>query len=255
MGFSNTYIVGFITLLCLVCSLAVSSMAVQLKPQQDINKELDVNKQVIRVAALVPADEELTAERVTELLAYVKPRLVDRKTGAYIEGDAKAYDPKKAAKDEAASTPTPDEFKGTQIRRLPDVLRIVEVTMPGKECVVLPIHGYGLWSTLYGFLALKMDASEVVGITYYEHGETPGLGGEVDNPQWKAQFPGKRPLGPDGKVGLTVKKAGQAAADSPYQIDGLSGSTITTNGVDRMLKLWLGENGYGKYLEQLGGAR
>jgi Na+-transporting NADH:ubiquinone oxidoreductase subunit C len=134
---------------------------------------------------------------------------------------------------------------------LPDLLRVFMVTMPGKECVVLPIHGYGLWTTLYGFIALKMDASEVVGITYYEHGETPGLGGEVDNPSWKAQFPGKEPLGDDGEVVLRVKKAGQAARGSDHEIDGLSGATITTVGVDRMLQLWLGEHGYGKFLEQL----
>ena len=249
MGFSNTYIIGFVTVLCLVCSLAVSATAVKLKPQQDINKELDISKQVVQVAGLVAPGEDVTPERVQELLTHVTPRLVDRRTGEFVEGDAKAYDPKKAAKDLAASVEIPS------VRRLPDVLRVFDVTMPGKECVVLPIHGYGLWTTLYGFIALKKDASEVVGITYYEHGETPGLGGEVDNPAWKAQFPGKRPLTADGKVQLTVKKAGQAATGSDHQIDGLSGATITTVGVDKMLHLWLGENGYGKFLEKLGGAR
>lgn len=255
MGFSNTYIVGFVTVLCLLCSLAVSATAVKLKPQQDVNKELDVSQQVVRVAGLVAPGEDLTPARVQELLQHVTPRLVDRKTGEFVEGDAKAYDPKKAAKDLAASVEIPAEFKATQVRRLPDLLRVFDVTMPGKECVVLPIHGYGLWTTLYGFIALKKDASEVVGITYYEHGETPGLGGEVDNPAWKAQFPGKKPYDGAGKVQLTVKKAGQAATGSDHQIDGLSGATITTVGVDKMLHLWLGEHGYGKFLETLAGGR
>lgn len=255
MGFSNAYILGFITIVCLVCSLAVSSTAVELKPRQDVNKELDINKQVVQVAGLVEPGEELTADRVTELLAHVTPRLVDRRTGEFVEGDAKAYDGKKAAKDLAASESTPAEFKATQVKRLPDVLRVFMVTMPGKECVVLPIHGYGLWTTLYGFIAIEPDGSEVVGITYYDHGETPGLGGEVDNPAWKAQFPGKKALGEDGKVLLTVKKAGQAAAGSEYQVDGLSGATITTVGVDKMLHLWLGEHGYGKFLERLSSGR
>jgi Na+-transporting NADH:ubiquinone oxidoreductase subunit C len=252
LGFSNSYIIGFVTVLCLICSLAVSVTAVQLKPRQDHNKELDMNMQVVRVAGLVEPGEELTPERVIELFQQIESRLVDRRTGEFVEGDAAAYDARKAAKDpEASEAMTAAEFKPTQVKRLPDVLEVYVVNVPGKECVVLPIHGYGLWTTLYGFIALKKDLSEVVGIAYYEHGETPGLGGEVDNPSWKAQFPGKRPFTDDGDVQLTVKKAGQAAAGSDHQIDGLSGATITTVGVDRMLKLWLGEHGYGKFLERL----
>lgn len=254
MGFSNRYIIGFITVLCLICSLAVSATAVKLKPRQDHNKELDMNMQVVQVAGLVAPGEKLTPERVIELFTQIESRLVDRKTGEFIEGDALAYDARKAAKDVATSVEIPVEFKATQVRRLPDVLEVYVVNIPGKECVVLPIHGYGLWTTLYGFIALKRDVSEVVGITYYEHGETPGLGGEVDNPSWKAQFPGKHPFASDGHVQLTVKKAGQAASGSDYQIDGLSGATITTVGVDKMLKLWLGEHGYGPFLAKLKGA-
>lgn len=253
MGFSNTYIIGFVTVLCLICSLAVSTTAVKLKPRQDENKLLDMNAQVIQAAGLVEPGAELSPERVVELFQQIEVKLVDRATGAYVEGDTSTYDARKAAKDEARSEETPSAFKSTQVKRLPDVLKVYKVNVPGKEAVVLPIHGYGLWTTLYGFLAVSKDASEVVGITYYEHGETPGLGGEVDNPAWKAQFPGKKPYLPDGSVGLTVKKAGQAAAGSEYEVDGLSGATITGNGVDKMIHLWLGEHGYGPYLGKLKG--
>lgn len=253
MGFSNTYIVGFITVLCLICSLAVSSTAVWLKPRQDENKLLDMNAQVVQAAGLVEPGEELTPARVIELFQQIESKLVDRETGEYVEGDATVYDTRKAARDVTKSDATPNEFRSTQVKRLPDVLKVYKVNVPGKESVVLPIHGYGLWTTLYGFLALSKDASQVVGITYYEHGETPGLGGEVDNPAWKAQFPGKKPYAPDGSVGLTVKKAGQAEAGSDYEVDGLSGATITGNGVDKMIHLWLGEHGYGPYLGKLQG--
>jgi Na+-transporting NADH:ubiquinone oxidoreductase subunit C len=118
------------------------------------------------------------------------------------------------------------------------------------QCLVLPIQGYGLWSTLKGYLAVKSDLSEVVGITYYEHGETPGLGGEVDNPRWKAQFPGKPIFGPSGETVLTVVKNGQVT-NSKVQVDGIAGSTITTKGVNLMLQFWLSEHGYGHYLARL----
>ena len=115
--------------------------------------------------------------------------------------------------------------------------------------VVVPIEGYGLWSTLYGYLALETDGRTVRGITYYSHGETAGLGGEVDNPRWKAKWPGRLAFGADGKPALRVKKgpAGDPESD-PYQVDGLSGATITSNGVTNMLSFWLGREGFGPYI-------
>ena len=109
--------------------------------------------------------------------------------------------------------------------------------------VVIPIEGYGLWGTLYGFLALEADARTVKGITYYTHKETPGLGGEVDNERWKARWPGRLATDEKGLPALRVKK-GQAgtAAEDPYQVDGLSGATITSRGVTNMLAFWLGRS-------------
>jgi Na+-transporting NADH:ubiquinone oxidoreductase subunit C len=115
--------------------------------------------------------------------------------------------------------------------------------------VIIPIRGRGLWSTLFGYIALAEDASQVSGITFYEHGETPGLGGEVDNPDWKAQWPGKAAI-EDGQVVIEVKKQGQVT-DSRRQVDGMAGATITTQGVHRLVRFWLGEQGFGKYLARL----
>ena len=254
MGFSNRYIIGFVVALCLVCSAAVSSLAVGLKPQQEENKRLDMAKQIVQVAGLVEPGEEVSAERVKALFADIEQKVIDRRTGEILDTDPESYDPLKAAKDPETSTETPDyraKYSATQVKRLPDKLEVYLVNVEGKESVVLPIHGYGLWTTLYGFIALERDRSEVVGITYYEHGETPGLGGEVDNPSWKAQWPGKVPYSKDGELVLDVLKAGAPQTRPESQIDGLSGATITTVGVDRMLELWLGENGYGPFLQKL----
>jgi Na+-transporting NADH:ubiquinone oxidoreductase subunit C len=118
------------------------------------------------------------------------------------------------------------------------------------EMVVIPIKGYGLWSTLYGFLALDRDGTTVRGLTYYQHGETPGLGGEVDNPRWKALWPGRKAYNDSWEPELTVIK-GQAGPPSsdPYRVDGLSGATITSRGVSNMLQFWLSEDGFGPYLK------
>ncbi len=252
MNFSNSYIIAFIVALCLVCSAAVSSLAVGLKPRQEENKRLDMAKQIVQVAGLVEAGQEVSPEEVAELFAKIEQKVIDRRTGEVLDVDPDSFDPRKAAKDPEVSTETPDyssAYRATQVKRLPDQLEVYFVNVEGKESVVLPIHGYGLWTTLYGFIALERDLSEVVGITYYEHGETPGLGGEVDNPGWKAQWPGKVPFNEDGTLALDVLKAGAPQSNPESQIDGLSGATITTVGVDKMLELWLGEHGYGPFLK------
>ena len=122
---------------------------------------------------------------------------------------------------------------------------------------ILPIEGKGLWSTLYGFIALGPDTNLIEGITFYQHGETPGLGGEVDNPSWKAKWPGRLAFGPAGapeKWGAprikVIKGAAGPVDKAPHKVDGLAGATITANGVTHLLNLWLGENGFGPYLEK-----
>ncbi|MGB0330534.1 MAG: Na(+)-translocating NADH-quinone reductase subunit C [Planctomycetota bacterium] len=244
MDFSNKYVLGFALVLCVICSALVSSTAVALKERQDANKR----RQVIRVAGLADAGAALPKEEVDQIFENIQGRVIDRETGEYLDVPLASVDPIKESKDPAMSASTPSEFKAAQVARLSNRLQVFEVKTPGKECLVLPIHGKGLWSTMYGYLAVKNDLSAVVGITFYDHGETPGLGGEIDNPSWKEQFPGKRVYGAEGVV-LGVVKA-SAPRDDAYEVDGLSGATITTNGVDATIKLWLGPAGYGPYLEQ-----
>lgn len=249
MDFSNKYVMGFALMICLACSTLVSAFAVGLKDIQDKNRILDQRRQVIRVAALADEDDPLEPARVDELFESIEGKVIDRESGEYVDLTVDDIDPLKMAKDPAKSIATPAEFKKAQVFRLPEQLEVFEVKTEGKECVVLPIHGKGLWSTMYGYLSLKLDLSEVVGITFYAHGETPGLGGEVDNPAWKAQWVGRKIFDGDSvKLGV-VKKS--APRDPEFQVDGMSGATITTNGVDATIKLWLGPAGYGPYLERL----
>ena len=138
------------------------------------------------------------------------------------------------------------------MQRLPDHALVYEV-MDGERpsVAVVPIEGYGLWSTLYGFLAVGQDGNTIQGITYYQHGETPGLGGEVDNPNWKALWPGRKIYGDSGDPAIRViKGTAGSAANAPYEVDGLTGATITSNGVTSMLDFWLGESGFKNYLKQ-----
>ena len=118
------------------------------------------------------------------------------------------------------------------------------------EQVILPVEGAGLWATMYGFLAVENDGNTALGLQFYDHGETPGLGDQVDKPAWREQWQGKKLYGPDGNPQITIIK-GFAPDDSEYEIDGLAGATLTARGVTSLVHHWIGDQGYGPDLKAL----
>jgi len=248
---STKYTVVFAAGVCVVCSVFVAGSAVALKQRQEENKLLDRQTKVLSVAGLIGEGQELSREAVAETFeSYVQPSVIELSSGASTDIEPDTFDQKAAAADPATSSDAPDN--SAKVRRLPNNALVYEVQKDGKlEALIFPVEGKGLWSTLYGFLALEADANTVKGITFYEHGETPGLGGEVDNPRWKALWPGRKVFDSAGAPKLGVKKgaAGSPEAD-PYQVDGLSGATITSRGVTSLVQFWMGENGYGPYLDR-----
>ncbi|QEG41222.1 Na(+)-translocating NADH-quinone reductase subunit C [Roseimaritima ulvae] len=259
---SLQYTIGVALALCVVCSLSVSAAYVFLKPRQDANKLLDRQRNIVDAAGLADDElgisaSELTRDQVEELYRVVEERFVDLRSGNYTTEVDKDYDPREVVNnsEEQYIEALPEGIKnplGTDLRE-----RIVRVYLIKDfkddsvvKQVVLPVYGKGLWSTLYGYLALKKDIETVQGLTFYEHGETPGLGGEVDNVNWKAQWVGREVFGDSGEPELGVSK-GPAPSDNPYLVDGLSGATITSNGVTDLLRYWVSDNAYGPYLEKL----
>lgn len=116
--------------------------------------------------------------------------------------------------------------------------------------VILPVHGYGLWSTLYGFIALEANGNDIFGLQFYSHAETPGLGAEVDNPRWKALWSGKKLADENGTLQITVAKS-VPPAGADYHVDALAGATLTSVGVDNLVRFWMGEEGYAPFLANL----
>ena len=245
---STSKTIGVALVLCIVCSVIVSTAAVMLKPAQVANKSLDFKRNILAAAGLYQEGKS-----VEQQFEQITTRLVDLQTGTFTEVSegTEKYDQRKASKDPARSTDLNQEQDLAKIGRRVDIAKVYLVEgQQGLETVILPIKGYGLWSTMYGFLALDSDLNTVVGIGFYEHAETPGLGGEVDNPAWKALWEGKKVYENDGDVGLTVVK-GTAPAGSDHQIDGLSGATLTSRGVSNLIHFWLGEIGYATFLNNL----
>ena len=236
--------------LCIVCAVVVSTAAVMLKPAQEANKSLDKKRNILAAAGMLEPGVS-----VEEQFASVTPRVVDLRTGRFTEEvDPQKFDQRKAAKDPDTSDKlSADEDKAKISRREHfAVIYLVEDDAGETDKIILPVHGYGLWSTLYGFVALEADANTVAGLGFFEHGETPGLGGEVDNPRWKSQWPGKR-VYRDGEVAIGLVK-GSVDPNNPnadYQVDGLSGATLTANGVTNLVQFWLGDQGFAPFLDNL----
>ena len=242
--------------MCLVCSVIVASAAVMLKPVQLTNKLLDKQRNILVIAGLIQPDA--SAQEVQRVFRErIQPRLVDLDSGRFVEGGkAETFDPLQAAKDPAQSSALSGADDIASIRRREHRTVVYQVEGPQKqlETLILPIRGYGLWSTLHGFIALKSDLNTVVGLGFYQHAETPGLGGEVDNPRWKALWPGKKVFSDDGsKTDIKIIK-GSVDPSSPqaaHQVDGLAGATLTSKGVDNLLHFWLGPKGFGPFIANL----
>lgn len=234
---------------CLVCAVVVSTAAVSLRPYQAENRLAFRQLNILQTAGLYEPGMDVSAA-----FERIERRFVELDSGEYVEREDD-FDPLRAARDPSQSINLGGEDEAG-IRRRSDVAEvfIARDADGGIERVILPVHGYGLWSTMFGFLALEPDLNTVAGIGFYEHGETPGLGGEIENPRWQANWEGKRLFDEQGRFALRVER-GQVpdgASNLEHRVDGISGATLTTRGVNNMLRFWLGERGYGPYLERLG---
>lgn len=247
------YTVVFSAAICVVCAVFVSSAAVSLRDRQLINAELDRQRNVLRAAGLMREGEALPREEVERRFAAFEVVAVDLRTGQEDAAfDPAGYDPRRAQTNPMTSLPAPQNE--AQITRIPyHGLAYRMVDENGRlELLVLPIEGMGLWSTMYGFVALGPDLRTIRGLSFFQHGETPGLGGEVDNPRWRGLWPGREAFDDTGRPVIQVIRgiAGPPERD-PHRVDGLAGATITSRGVTAMLRFWLGEHGFGRYIESL----
>ncbi|MCP3907900.1 MAG: Na(+)-translocating NADH-quinone reductase subunit C [Oceanicoccus sp.] len=245
---SKTIIVALV--LCIVCSLVVSSAAVLLKDQQDANKKLDRYSNILAAAGMLNKDESIE----DQYNRLITARVVDLETGRYTDVvDVATYDQRRAVKDNSLSEALSGEDDLAKISRRENYSMVYLVLSKGElQKIILPVRGYGLWSTMRGFIALENDGNTIAGLGFSEHGETPGLGGEIDNPKWKSLWPGKKVYqNGEVEVGLIKGSVTPGSANADYEVDGLAGATLTSRGVTNLVHFWLGEKGFQKFLSNL----
>lgn len=252
--------------LCVVCSLVVSTAAVGLKSLQDANVALDRKANLLSVTGF----EDLgSADEINTLFGErFEVEIIDLETGQPAVEEAmealkaagktmespeetlSKYSQVWASKSKQPSVSDQiakgEDLVGIKFREKFSHVYILKSKSGDVEKYVFPVRGYGLWSMMKGFLAVEPDLQTVAGLTFYEHAETPGLGGEIKSPKFRAQWPGKKIFGDSGDVRVQVVKS---APDDDYSIDALTGATITSKGVSNMMKYWLGEKGFGPYIK------
>ncbi len=240
----------------LVCSVVVTSTVVLLKPLQQSDIAQEKQRNILEVIGMLEDDKNMDT-----LFRGIEAKLVDLATGDYVRVnniDPNTYDAVKAAANPELSIPVPPDRDIANIGSREKYATVYLVRHDNRmKYLILPVRGLGMYSTLYGLLALEEDANTIFGFSIYQHAETPGLGGKVDDPKWRALWKGKAIYDESGALRIQVIK-GSVDANKPgatYEVDGLTGATMTSRGVNNMLRYWLGDHGYGPFLKKIRPAR
>lgn len=237
-------ILKFATIVCLFCSLFVSTAAVSLRSFQKQNAENEKKVNILRAAGLAGAEERLSTQQINEKFAQIIPLVIDLKTGEPArDKNPLTYNMYNAAQSDNEGHALTDDPAGIK-RIAKEGLAYVVADGDQISRLVLPIQGYGLWSTMYGFTALSFKDQQptLTGITFYKHAETPGLGARITEPEWQEKWADIVPYDDNGNPHIDLVKVRNHEAKN--QVDAIAGATLTSNGVEHMMNFWLGEQGY-----------
>jgi Na+-transporting NADH:ubiquinone oxidoreductase subunit C len=233
-----------------VCALLVSVSAVKLRPHYVANLE------AYRMTQLESILGALSATRYAEASKGIESRVVELDSGRYSGRlDAAIFDARKAAANPEESTliPPDRDIAGIKRREKHATVFLARDANGKVELIILPVRGSGYQSPLYGFLALAGDTSTVVALKFYQQGDTPGMGARIQSPSWEALWPGKQVYDDSGalRIGVARGKVTPGSMEANHMVDGISGATRTSQGVHALLRFWLGDFGFGPYLQRV----
>ena len=242
-------------LLCIISSIVVSTTAVLLRSRQEANKKNEYRKNILIAAGLIDSSTHPTQDEIDRQFRKIHVKAIVLKTGQETDKvNLDTYIPFEAASSSNSGRELTQTEDQAGIKYLENISLVYFLKDQEGEIsqYIFPIRGYGLWSTMHGFLSLDYDLQTIKGITFYEHKETPGLGGEIENASWQHSFAGKLAFDDHQQPIIEVVKGtvSEATPGHEHKVDGLSGATITSNGVTNLLKFWLGNTGFGPYIQR-----
>ena len=221
-SFSNTYIFIFSTVMVILVAAILSTAAMVLQPLQQKNMEIEQKKKILASIGIVSDADD--AESLYE--KYIKETYVVDINGNVKEGvDAFTVN----IKDELRKAP--------EEKNLPVYIGTLK---SGEKRYVFPMRGLGLWGPIFGYVSFEKDFNTILGTDFDHDGETPGLGAEITTDWFQEQFIGKKIFSPDGEFISIKMKKGRLDPNSLNEVQAISGSTLTTNGLEDMLRDCLG---------------
>jgi Na+-transporting NADH:ubiquinone oxidoreductase subunit C len=241
-----------VLVLAFACSALVAAAAVGLRPLQEANRTLDQKKNILVAANIYQKNIP-----VSDQFEVIEARVIELDSGLFVDPgkiDPSSFNQVAAALSDETGRALDRNDDSAGIRRQEKYSLVYLVKDSGKvDQIVLPVRGKGLWSTLFAYVAVDADLSTIRGVSFYEHGETPGLGGEVANPRWQKGWQNKKLFSEEGELQFTVVKSGAQSSpeERPYRVDGLSGATLTTQGVDNLMRFWFGSHGFQPFFEEV----
>lgn len=239
-------------LVALFGSVMVTSASVLLQPRIDENFERERQKNLLEIVRRLPGSEKLFQRIGDTALEEVVVELSSGTITRNITPDqVGSHAAAKAPVDSIVIPPDRDIAGVKRVSRYKVVFLVREEDE--IRLIVLPVHGQGYASTLRGYLGLAGDGNTIIGLNFYKHAETPGLGAQVDNPQWRNQWQGKKVRDPAGRlrIGVAIRAARTSDQNASYQVDGLTGATLTSRGVHNLIRFWLGDDGFGPFLNRI----
>jgi Na+-transporting NADH:ubiquinone oxidoreductase subunit C len=243
-------LVVFLT--ALVCSSLVSAAVVLLRPIQLNNQLLERSRNIMQMSGLVSDAGELEDDELLELYKNLDGRIVNIGEAVFDEViDANTFDKRRAANDPELGVSIPANLDQANLGRRSQFAPVYFVwNESGLERVILPVRGAGMWSMLYGYIALESDLNTIAGMTFYEQNETPGLGDQITHGHWLEQWQGRRIYDERGSPRFRVSEGAveDGSATAGYQVDALTGATVTGNAVTSLMHYWFGPHGYQEFL-------
>lgn len=237
----------------LVCSVMVSTTRVLLQPVRLAYEHLDRNRHIVVAAGIAEPGDISSDREIVAGFRDLQAVVVDLQAARPAEDlDAAAFDQRAAARDPdmRVEIPAAEDIAGLGHRsRYATVYTLMRDDR--IERIVLPVHGAGMWSMIYGFLALGPDLNSIAAVSFHEQGETPGLGDRFLDPDWRAKWEGKAVYDSAGEVRFDVTAAPQDELRQRYEVDAISGATVTSDALANLVRYWMGDHGFGPYLGHL----
>ena len=241
-----------VLLTAFVCSSLVSAAVVVLRPIQLNNQMLDRSRNIMQLTGLVPRGQAIKDDDMLELYKSLDLRIINIDAASFDqEIDPDTFDKRRAQNDPERSVAIPSAQDQANLGRRSRFAPVYIVwNEEGFDRLILPVRGAGMWSMLYGYIALEPDLNTISGMTFYEQNETPGLGDQITHPHWLAQWQGRQLYDHKGKPRFRINEGTvqPGTGTEKYEVDALTGATVTANAVTSLIHYWFGPHGYQPFL-------